>query len=90
MKPPRTNLYRAYRRIERMLFFGVPEQPEPMWEREGSNESGDRVTGRPLVSGNSHSVSIEEAETLATISYNPDSCELVYESHTSRQPQETK
>jgi len=90
VKAPRTNLYRAYRRIERMLFFGVPEQPEPMWEREGSNESGDRVTGRPLVSSGAGLVSLEGAETLATIKYNPETGELVYESHIPQELQGTK
>lgn len=73
-----------------MLFFGVPEQPEPMWEREGSNESWDRVTGRPLVSSTSGPVSLEGAETLATITYNPDSGDIFYESHIKEAPQGTK
>ena len=69
MKSSQANLYRAYRQLERMLFRGVPERPESMWEREGSNESTGRVTGKPLVSSNGRSVSLEGAQTLATITY---------------------
>jgi hypothetical protein len=79
MKPPRTSLYRAYRQLERMLFFGVPERPEQMWEREGSNESLGRVTGKPLVSGRVRSVSFDGAETLATITYDSKSGDVVVE-----------
>ena len=90
MKPPRTNLYRAYRQLERLLFFGVPERPEPMWEREGSHESSDRVTGRALVSSVRGSVSLDGAETLATITYDPESGQVVYESRNPKQLQEIK
>jgi hypothetical protein len=83
VKPPRMNLYRAYRQLERLLFSGVPERPESMWEREGSHESWDRVTGRPPVSNNGGVVSLEGAETIATITYSPESDEVVVESHIS-------
>lgn len=73
-----------------MLFLGVPEQPEPMWEREGFNESWDRVTGRPLVSSTPGSVSLEGAETLATVTYDPESGEVVCESHIPEKLQGTK
>lgn len=83
MKSPRTNLYRAYRQLERLLFSGVPERPESMWEREGSHESWDRVTGRPPTS-NPGAVSLEGAETLATITYSPESDEVVIERHIAK------
>lgn len=79
MKPPRISLYRAYRQLERMLFFGVPERPEQMWERDGSNESWGRTTGRPLVSSRVRSVSLNSAETLATITYDPKSGDVAVE-----------
>ena len=90
MKPPRTNLYRAYRQLERLLFFGVPERPEPMWERETSHESSDRLTGRALVSSDGSSVSLEGAQTLATITYDPESGQVEYESRISKRLQAIK
>ena len=41
-----TNPYRAVRQFERMLFRGVPEQPESMWQ--GHGQVNDRPTGRSL------------------------------------------
>ncbi len=89
MKSSQANLYRAYRQLERMLFRGVPERPESMWEREGSNESTGRVTGKPLVSSNGRSVSLEGAQTLATITYDLESDEVVFESHIPKHLQGT-
>ena len=81
MKPPPTSLYQAYRQLERLLFAGVPETPEQMWEREGSNESSDRITGRPLVSRRVRAVSHDGAERLATIIYDPKSGDVAVERH---------
>lgn len=60
-----------------------------MWEREGSHESLDRVTGKALVSSSAGSVSLDGAETLATITYDPESGEVAFESHTPKKLQET-
>lgn len=39
--------YRATRQFERFLFDGVPEHPEPVWQRDLNAHATERYTGRP-------------------------------------------
>ena len=70
MKPVSANPYRAVRQLERQLFRGVPERPEPMWQRDGHNSVSDRLTGRALVADRLAYVSLEGSELIGTTTYN--------------------
>jgi hypothetical protein len=39
---------RSIRRLEYLVFGGVPEAPEPMFERDGNPQAEGRTTGRAL------------------------------------------
>ena len=43
------------RKFERLLFDGVPEQPEPIWERNDNSNVFMRHTGKPQILANNAS-----------------------------------
>lgn len=47
---------RAIRELELLVFGGVPEGPEPMFERDGNPQAESRTTGRALGGGRYPSV----------------------------------
>jgi len=79
-----TNSYRAFRQLERKLFLAVPEHPESFWERDGNDERQSRMTGRSLQAGQVQPVSLQAAQTIATIIYRPKSGEILVEPATPR------
>jgi hypothetical protein len=81
-----TNPYRAFRQLERMLFLGVPERPEPFWEREGNGEMEGRLTGRSQLGDHLLPILLQGAQTISTITYRPESGEILHESAPLLQP----
>ena len=70
------NPYRAFRQFERMLFRGVPEQPEPSWQRDSHALVPDRHTGKSqLPDGSSGGT---KGKLIATIKYRPKSKKILY------------
>lgn len=64
-----------FREFERFLFRGVPEHPEPMWQRETNSISGERQTGRSqLIRRRSNRIT--SGELIATITYDHDAHEI--------------
>lgn len=64
--------FSAFRRFERFLFKGVPEHPEPSWERETSGNVTERRTGKSHILERRNSHQEEVAEVIATIYFRPD------------------
>lgn len=50
---------KVVRKFERFLFNGVPEQPEPTWERDDNTHVYMRQTGKPQTS--SHNFDLNES-----------------------------
>ncbi len=65
------NYFRAFRRFERFLFRGVPEHPEPNWEREINANIVDRHTGKSHLIKHQNSHQRRQAEVIATITFKP-------------------
>lgn len=47
LRGPVSDPFRAIRQFERLLFRGVPEHPEPTWQRDSNEHVSQRMTGRP-------------------------------------------
>jgi hypothetical protein len=80
-----TNPYRAFRQLERMLFLGVPERPEPFWEREGNSEMQGRFTGRSQLADQVLSLPLQGGQMIGTIVYRPQMGEVLFEPMISHQ-----
>jgi len=63
------NPYEAFREFERMLFAGVPERPESMFQRNDHDSISGRETLRSLVANGPNSVSLKGARLLGTVTY---------------------
>jgi hypothetical protein len=74
-----TNPYRAFRQLERMVFRGVPEQPEPIWLHDRNAHVPERLTGRSQLTGGLPANWREGARLLLTVVYHPDSQCIDYE-----------
>jgi len=59
---------RAIRRLEFLVFGGVPEAPEPMFERDGNPQAEGRLTGRAI--GGGHPV-ISFGESRGALEFDP-------------------
>jgi hypothetical protein len=66
------NYFCAFRRFERFVFRGVPEHPEPIWERTINANVVDRHTGRSHITEQRNSHDTEENRLIATIVFRPD------------------
>jgi hypothetical protein len=66
------NYFRAFRRFERFLFKGVPEHPEPSWERNTSANVIYRHTGKSHILDRPNSHQKGEAKLIAKIIVRPD------------------
>ena len=64
--------FRAFRQLERLLFHGVPEHPEPNWERETYAHAGARHTGKSQLTNDFAATSDEEDRLVITVHYVPD------------------
>ena len=73
------NPYRAFRQLERMVFRGVPEQPEPIWLRDRNAHVRERLTGRSQLAGGLPANWREGAQLLLTVVYRPNSQRIDYE-----------
>lgn len=71
---------RAIRRLEFLVFGGVPEAPEPMFERDGNPQAEGRLTGRAI--GGGHPV-ITFGERRGVFEFDPETgkVSVVYEPH---------
>lgn len=72
------NTYRAIRQLERFLFRGIPEHPEPVYPGEGYNNFEVRLTSKPQA----HTTGIQETESknehFATVVYGEKSVDVIY------------
>jgi hypothetical protein len=75
-----TNPYRAFRQLERQIFRGVPEQPEPILQRDLNAHVPERLTGRSQLAGGLRgAVATDGATLIATIVYTEGTEKIVYE-----------
>lgn len=65
---------RAIRQLELLVFGGVPEAPEPMFDRDGNPQAEGRITGRALGGGRYPAVDAEEATTF--LEFDPETGEV--------------
>ncbi len=72
------NPYRAFRRLERLIFRGVPEHPEPLWFRNDNAHVPERLTGRSQLSAGLPDDALNRATLIATIVYCPATEEVEY------------
>lgn len=68
--------YRAFRQFERLLFRGVPEQPEPSWQRDFHSLVPIRHTGKSQLPY--EPLPQAKGELIATIVYRPNAEEIEY------------
>ncbi len=73
------NPYRAFRQLERKIFRGVPEQPEPVWQRDLNAHVPERLTGRSQLGNGLPTAATDSGRLISTIVYRPDSEEISYE-----------
>jgi hypothetical protein len=73
------NPYRAFRQLERMVFRGVPEQPEPISLHDRNAHVPERLTGRSQLAGGLPADWREGAELLLIVVYRPASRSIGYE-----------
>lgn len=73
------NPYRAFRQLERKIFRGVPEQPEPVWQRDLNAHVAERLTGKSQLTSSLPSAATEGATLISTVVYRPASEEILYE-----------
>ena len=55
---------RQIRRLEYLVFGGVPEAPEPMFERDGNPHAEGRLTGRALGGVDHSTADLETADGI--------------------------
>ena len=65
--------FRANRQFERFIFHGVPERPEPTWERDSRGSFEGRYSGKSHVSSQDQEYDLSEDEIVATLIYDSDS-----------------
>src|SRR5437867_1307687 len=73
-----TDPYRAARQLERKIFRGVPEQPEPNAERDRNAHVPERLTGSSQLSDRRLPAAGEGWTLVATVIYNRDAGEVRY------------
>ena len=71
------NSSKIIRKFERMLFKGIPEQPEPTWERHSNTNVSMRETGRAQSAAFVKDV-IKDSQILGKISYNYETGEETF------------
>lgn len=64
---------RIIRKFERLVFNGVPEKPEPNYERELNADVNDRFTGKSQILSQSLVPNKENLRKIADIYFYPDS-----------------
>jgi hypothetical protein len=65
---------RAIRELELLVFGGVPEGPEPMFDRDGNPQAESRVTGRAL--GGGRYPAVETHRPTEFIEFDPETGEV--------------
>lgn len=73
------NPYRAFRQLERQIFRGVPEQPEPILQRDLNAHVPERLTGRSQLSIGLPTEATDGGTLIATIIYRGEAEEIIYE-----------
>lgn len=71
---------RLTRKFERFLFNGVPEQPEPIWERDANTNVSVRHTGKSQ-SISDYSDHSSETKVIGYFTYNFEKEEETYVSN---------
>jgi len=64
--------YRANRQYERLVFEGIPEHPETIYQRSSYSNVEERITGRPLLLDDSDLQENLDEEVIATVIYQPE------------------
>ena len=83
------NPYRAFRQLERLVFRGVSEQPEPLWSRDGNAHVPERITGRSQLGLRTPAESMS-IRHIATVVYRPAVEEVWYQRPDARDTQESR
>jgi hypothetical protein len=73
------NPYRAFRQLERMVFRGVPEQPEPIWLHDRNAHVPERLTGRSQLASGLPLRWRDGAILVSTLVYRPGSQRIDFE-----------
>jgi hypothetical protein len=68
--------FRAFRQFERFIFRGVPEIPEPIYEREVNGNTEERYTGKSGLPDNHNPEDQHQDKLIAIIHYNYESNEV--------------
>lgn len=71
--------FRAFRQLERQIFRGVPEQPEPLWQRDLNAHVPERLTGRSQLPDFLPAAIIAEATLIATVVYLGPDEKIIFE-----------
>lgn len=71
---------RIIRKFERFLFKGIPEQPEPTWERDGNPYVSMRETGKAQASSEANQYCNEE-KIIGEFTYDFENQTEVYKSN---------
>jgi len=75
-----SNPYADFRRLERLIFDGVPEKPEPIFEVNTQADTHGRVSMRSSSPESSNIVASESLSIpLGTYSYYPDLEKIEFE-----------
>ena len=64
--------YRANRQYERLVFEGIPEHPETIYQRSTYSNVDERITGKSLLVDDSDLYDEPGEQVIATIIYQPD------------------
>lgn len=64
----------ANRELELLVFGGVPEAPEPMFDRDGNPQAEGRITGRAL--GGGRYPSVEAGHSTEFFEFDPETGEV--------------
>jgi hypothetical protein len=67
------------RKFERLVFRGVPEKPEPNFERTLNADADDRLTNRSQLKPSRSEINDNEATLIANIKYYPEIGEIKIE-----------
>jgi hypothetical protein len=68
------------RKFERFLFKGIPEQPEPVWERDDNANVFMRQTGKSQSSSSGSDISTD-SQLIGTFTYNLEDQSELYQSN---------
>jgi len=72
------NTYRSIRQLERFLFRGVPEHPEPAYPGDSNASVEVRLTGKTQASEKALDATEKDFELFATVIYDAKDVKVIY------------